>query len=285
MLIEKLKPYALLMRLDKPIGILLLLWPTLWAIGFASKGHPNYRVLTVFILGVILMRSAGCIINDFADRHFDLHVARTRTRPLATGAIGTKAALGLFCLLCLCAFLLVLLLNRYTVYLSVIGAFLAVIYPYLKRVTHLPQLGLGLAFSWGVPMAFAAENNHIPSVAWLLFLTAALWPVIYDTMYAMTDRNDDHKIGVKSTAILFGRKDRLIIGLLQCIFLLALSWVGYLFMMSLPYYLCLIFAAGLFVYQQVLLKDRDPALSFKAFLNNHWVGFVIFVGIAWSYAI
>jgi 4-hydroxybenzoate polyprenyltransferase len=272
------------MRLDKPIGILLLLWPTLWALWFASSGNPNHRVLMVFIAGVVLMRSAGCVINDIADRHFDGHVARTRHRPLATGAIGTKSALMLFFCLSLCAFLLVLLLNRYTVYLAVVGAVLAVIYPYLKRITHLPQLGLGLAFSWGIPMAFAATNNRIPWVAWLLFFTATLWPIIYDTMYAMTDRNDDNKIGVKSTAILFGESDRFIIGVLQCLFLFGMIWVGYQFQMRLPYYVSLLLAAGLFVYQQTLLKDRDPTLSFKAFINNHWVGLLIFVGIVWSYA-
>jgi 4-hydroxybenzoate polyprenyltransferase len=279
---EKCKKYLLLMRLNKPIGILLLLWPTLWALWLSADGIPNYKVLGIFIAGVLLMRSAGCIINDFADRHFDLHVKRTATRPLATGAIKSRHALLLFFVLTLVAFGLVLLLNEYTILLAVVGAFLAVAYPFMKRFTHLPQVGLGCAFSWGVPMAFAAENNVIPFAAWVLFFTAILWPVIYDTMYAMTDKDDDIKIGVKSTAILFAGYDKIIIAVLQMVFLLGLVAVGFLFQLNRYYDVSLLIVAGFFVYQQRLIKDRDRQLCFQAFLNNHWVGLVIFLGILWG---
>lgn len=279
MMIERLKQYAYLMRLHKPIGILLLLWPTLWALWLAGSGRPDREVLGIFVVGVVLMRSAGCIINDFADRHFDGHVRRTRDRPLASGKVTVAEALILFVILSLLALCLVLRLNQLTFFCAVIGAALIVIYPFMKRFTHLPQLGLGLAFTWGIPMAFAAQQGKLTWQVWFLYFTAILWPLIYDTFYAMTDREDDLKLGLKSTAILFGRADRAILGFLQGIFLLALSVVGVIFHLGLPYYGSLMVAALLFGYQQHLIRERAPEACFKAFLNNHWVGAVIFVGI------
>lgn len=277
---EKIKQYIYLMRLNKPIGILLLLWPTLWALWLASNGKPNIPIVIIFILGVILMRSAGCVINDYADRNFDRHVLRTRERPLATGKITGKEAWILFSILMACAFLLVLLLNPLTILLAFVGALLTMIYPFMKRFTNLPQVGLSLAYSWGVPMAFAAETNTVPLAAWMLFFTAIVWPVIFDTFYAMVDRDDDVKIGIKSTAILFGKNDKLMIGALQMLFLLSLIMVGYIFNLNAFYFLSLLIAALLFLYQQILIKNRDREQCFKAFLNNHWVGLVIFLGIA-----
>lgn len=276
---HQFKQYISLVRLNKPIGILLLLWPTLWALWLAGNGHPDIYVVIIFTLGVILMRSAGCIINDIADRHVDAHVTRTAQRPLATKKISTHAALILFAALCLCAFLLVLLLNRYTILLAFAGLALAIGYPFLKRVTHLPQLGLGLAFAWGIPMAFAAIQNTIPASAWILFLAAAIWPVIYDTMYAMVDQADDVNIGIKSTAILFGKQTVPILGFLQLVFLALMSWVGILFNLPWPYFLSLFFGLLLFGYQLSLIKDHQREKCFRAFLNNHWVGMVVFVGI------
>jgi 4-hydroxybenzoate polyprenyltransferase len=283
-MLQKLKYYALLMRFHKPIGILLLLWPALWALWLADNGKPDLFVVTIFIYGVIVMRAAGCIINDIADRHLDGHVQRTRDRPLASGKVSVREALVLFSFLMLMALVLVLQLNLLTFYLAIAGAILAVIYPFLKRITHLPQLGLGAAFSWSIPMAFAAETNHVPPTAWLLFFTALLWTVFYDTMYAMADRTDDLKIGVKSTAILFGRHDKIILGILQLFFLLGLSLVGYYFRLTPIYYFCVALSALFLIFQQFLLKDRVPTRSLQAFLNNKWVGLIIFVGIAGSYA-
>lgn len=277
------KNYFYLMRMHKPIGIFLLLWPTLWALWLSSEGKPNLIILTIFILGVILMRSAGCVINDIADRNFDAHVARTRERPLAAGKISVKSALILFFILIFCAFLLVLFLNKLTILLACAGVLFALFYPFLKRITHLPQLGLGLAFAWGVPMAFAADTNTVSSAAWMVFAAAAVWPVIYDTMYAMTDRLDDIKIGVKSTAILFGKKDKWLIAGLQCLFLSLLIATGITFELRWIYYVSLVFVGIFFVYQQWLIKQRIPENCFKAFLNNNWVGLIIFVGILLSY--
>lgn len=275
-----LKDFFYLMRLHKPIGTFLLLWPTLWGLWLAGNGHqPNIIILIIFILGVILMRAAGCIINDIADRDFDAHVERTRERPLATGKISTQAALILFIVLLSLAFGLVLFLNKLTILLAIIGAMLTLIYPFMKRFTHLPQLGLGMAFAWGVPMAFAAETQHVSGAAWIVFLAAVIWPVIYDTMYAMVDRTDDIKIGIRSTAILFGSYDRIIIGLLQIIFLGLLGLVGYLFKLDELYFFSLCCAGLLFIYQQILIKKTDRAAYFKAFLNNNWVGLIIFLGI------
>lgn len=280
---ERLLQYAYLMRLDKPIGMLLLLWPTLWALWLAGDGHPDKKILFVFIAGVILMRSAGCALNDFADRHFDNHVRRTQQRPLASGKITEIEALILAGLLSLFAFLLVLTCNILTVKLAFIGAGLTLIYPFMKRVTHLPQIGLGIAFTWGVPMAFAAQRGSIGTSGWFLFFTGIIWPVIYDTMYAMVDREDDQKIGVKSTAILFDAMDKLIVGLLQVLLVVMLFIIGIMFELNIIYYLCVGIVGLLFVYQQWLIKDRDSNKCFKAFKNNNWVGFAIFLGIFLSY--
>jgi len=281
--LKKIKLYISLMRLDKPIGILLLLWPTLWALFLASAGKPSLEIVLIFILGVVLMRSAGCVINDIADRHVDGYVARTRHRPLVIGAVSIKAAMILFLSILLCAFLLVLLLNKLTILLAFIAAILAIIYPFLKRFTHLPQIGLGLAFAWSVPMAFAAVTNSVPIASWVVFLITVLWAIIYDSLYAMVDREDDIKIGIKSTAILFGKLDKWIIGFLQIIFLLLLLLMGFLYGLNKLYYLSIIGVAGLFFYQQILIRDRLPKNCFKAFLNNHWVGFIIYIGIIIGY--
>lgn len=280
---NRLYQYVLLTRLNKPIGVLLLLWPTLWALWLAGNGHPQPSMLIIFILGVILMRSAGCAANDFADRHVDGQVERTKNRPLASGKIKSKEAVMVAGILLLASFLLVLQCNLFTIQLAFIGAVLALVYPFLKRYTHLPQLGLGAAFAWGVPMAFAALTNNIPLSAWFLFFTALLWPIIYDTMYAMVDRNDDEKVGIKSTAILFGARDKLMIGLLQIIFLIMLTITGILFGLNVFYYVSLIVVVVLFVYQQWLIQARDRAKCFAAFLNNNWVGLVIYIGIVLSY--
>ncbi len=274
-----LKNYVYLMRLHKPIGIFLLLWPTLWALWLAGAGKPDFGIVSIFIAGVIVMRSAGCVINDFADRHFDKHVKRTRERPLTSGKVTTKEALILFIVLMSAAFLLVLSLNDFTIMLAWIGALLAIVYPFLKRVTHLPQIGLGVTFAWGVPMAFAALNNLLTMADGYVFLAAVLWPLMYDTLYAMVDREDDIKIGVKSTAILFGKYDRTIIAFLQLGFLLALCYVGYLFKLKWIYFAAVFLSALFFGYQQWLIKDREPEPCFKAFLNNNWIGLIIFVGI------
>lgn len=279
MALNRLRQYVFLMRLHKPIGILLLLWPTLWALWLAGSGHPSVKIVWIFILGVILTRSAGCVINDIADRHVDAHVHRTRERPLAAGKVRVSEAVILAMVLGLAAFGLVLLCNPLTVLLAFVGAALAIVYPLLKRVTHLPQIGLGLAFSWGVPMAFAAQNATVSAAGWYLYFVAMLWPVIYDTLYAMTDREDDMKIGVKSTAILFGGRDKMIIGLLQLLFLGLLIPFGMMFSLGVIYYFSLVIVAGLFVYQQWLIHTRDPAQCFAAFLNNNWVGLVIWMGI------
>jgi 4-hydroxybenzoate polyprenyltransferase len=280
---ERLPQYVSLLRLDKPIGILLLLWPTLWALWLASSGHPHPLVLFIFVTGTILMRSAGCVVNDLADRHIDGHVERTRKRPLANGQVSVLEASAIATILSACAFLLVLFCNSLTVSLAVIGALFVVIYPLLKRVTHLPQLGLGVAFSWGVPMAFAAQTGTVTLQAWFLFLASLTWPVIYDTMYAMVDKADDVKIGVKSTAILFGSLDRVIIGLLQLLFIIMFVIVGLMFRLQAVYYAALFIVIGLFIYQQWLIKNPLPQRCFHAFLNNNLVGLVIFAGILLSY--
>lgn len=275
----KLLQYARLMRLDKPIGIYLLLWPTLWALWIAGEGRPNLMVLLVFVAGVVLMRSAGCVINDYADRDFDQHVARTKDRPIAAGRVSPKEALLLFCGLCFSAFLLVLLMNSLTVWLSLAGGFLAATYPFMKRYTHLPQVYLGAAFGWAVPMAFAAQTGEVPRTAWLLFVATVLWATAYDTMYGMVDREEDRKIGVKSTAILFGEADRAIIGIIQVLALAALGLAGQAASLGGYYYFGLLLAAGLALYQQFLIRDRTPEQCFKAFLNNNWFGAAVFSGI------
>ena len=280
---DRLHQYALLMRLHRPIGILLLLWPTLWALWIASEGKPDLLVLIVFILGVILMRSAGCVINDYADRNFDPHVARTKDRPIASGKVNTIEALVLFGILCLMAFLLVLQLNILTILMSFVGVLLAATYPFVKRHSHLPQVYLGAAFGWAVPMAFAAQTGSVPKIAWLLFISTVVWATVYDTMYGMVDREDDIKIGVKSTAILLGESDKRVIGLLQVLLFLSLLLVGQEAGLHTYYYLGLLLAAGLAVYQQFLIRDRDPSLCFQAFLNNSWLGAFVFSGIVLDY--
>jgi 4-hydroxybenzoate polyprenyltransferase len=279
----KLYQYALLMRLNRPIGILLLLWPTLWALWIAGQGDPNILVTTVFILGVILMRSAGCVINDYADRNIDPHVKRTRERPLAAKRVTEKEALILFAILCLIAFSLVLLMNILTIGLSVIAALLAAAYPFMKRYTHLPQVFLGAAFGFSIPMAFAAQTGEIPLIAWLLFIINLLWTVAYDTLYAIVDRDDDLLIGVKSTAILFGKADKAIVATLQIIVIVLLLYLGQLISASYLYYIGIFIASMLAIYQQWLIKDREAAKCFQAFLNNHWFGMAVFVGIAGHY--
>ena len=275
--------YARLMRLHRPIGILLLLWPTLWALWIAGQGWPNLRVLAVFVLGVVLMRSAGCVINDYADRDFDPHVERTRDRPIAAGRVTPREALVLFAALCLIAFALVLTLNRLTILLSFAGAFLAATYPFVKRFTHLPQFYLGAAFGWGIPMAFAAQTGGIPPVGWTLFAANVCWAVAYDTAYAMVDRDDDHKVGVKSTAILFGRHDRAMVFLFHVVTLSLLAYSGALAGLGLRYYAGLAAAFGFVLYQQHLMRDRTRDGCFRAFLNNNWFGAAVFAGLLLNY--
>jgi 4-hydroxybenzoate polyprenyltransferase len=278
-----MKNYLCLMRLDKPIGIYLLLWPTLWALWLASRGSPSFFIFFIFLSGVILMRSAGCVINDILDRHIDGNVLRTKERPLVSKKISLKAALFVLFVLLFVALMLLLSLNALTIQLGFFGALFVFIYPYLKRITHLPQVGLGVAFSWGIPMAFAAILNAVPFEAWFLFVSAMLWPIIYDTQYAMTDRADDIKVGVKSTAILFGRFDIAIIAFLQVIFFLLLFLNGVLFQLKYSYFLCVGVAGLFFIYQQYLIKDRLRENCFKAFLNHQYVGGIIFLGIFLSY--
>ena len=283
MLREKLSAYWRLMRMDRPIGTLLLLWPTLWALWLAAQGQPNWPVLLVFVLGVVVMRAAGCVINDYADRHFDGHVKRTANRPLPSGDVRPSEARWLFVALVALAFVLVLTLNSLTIVLSLVALALAAVYPFMKRFTHLPQLVLGVAFGWSIPMAFAAQMNLLPLSCWLLLLANICWTVAYDTQYAMVDRDDDLRIGIKSTAILFGRFDKLIIGLVQLATLLLLVLVGVLSQLGSLYYWSLLACAALFVYQQQLLKERERDACFQAFLNNNYVGMVLFCGIASSY--
>lgn len=280
---EKSKGFWLLMRADKPIGTYLLLWPTLWGLWVASEGLPNAWVLLVFVLGVFVMRSAGCVINDYADRNVDGMVTRTRNRPLVTGVVSEKEALGLFFSLVLIAFLLVLTLNNTTIFMSFGALLLASMYPFMKRFTYLPQLFLGAAFSWAIPMAFTAVLGHTPWYAWALYLANLIWTVAYDTMYAMVDRDDDLKIGVKSTAILFGNNDKTIIALLQIASLCLLWLVGSQLTLGVTFDVSLVIAGIFFMYQQWLIRGRDRDACFKAFLHNHYVGMVVFFGIALSY--
>ena len=280
---ERLYQYAKLVRLDKPIGIFLLLWPALWALWIAAEGTPDIIVLLIFILGVILMRSAGCAINDFVDRDIDTHVMRTQERPIASGTVTPREALEVAMLLIITAFILVLFLNSLTLKLSFVAVVLAFIYPFMKRITYLPQFFLGLAFAWSIPMAFAAQTNSVPIIAWLLLLAAVLWAVAYDTMYAMVDRDDDIRIGVRSTAILFDDADRFIIGCIQLLVLLALIMIGQRIDMSQYYYAGIAAAAIFSLYQQFLIKDRIPENCFRAFLNNNWFGATVFAGIFCHY--
>lgn len=279
----RLDLYLQLIRFDKPIGSYLLLWPALWALAIAAEGSPDGWILFVFVAGVFLMRSAGCAINDYADRDIDLHVARTRERPLTSGKITAREALAVFALLSLVALLLVLTLNRLTVVLAVGGLLLAASYPFMKRYHYLPQVHLGAAFSWSIPMAFAAVAGEVPKEAWLLYVAAVIWTVAYDTVYSMVDREDDLEIGVKSTAILFGEYDRLIVALLQLMFILALLLIGLDLEFTAPYFVGLAVAALLLGFEQFLIADRAPAHCFVAFLHNHWVGAAVFAGIMGHY--
>ncbi|MDB6063769.1 MAG: 4-hydroxybenzoate polyprenyltransferase [Verrucomicrobiaceae bacterium] len=281
--LQRLPLYLKLMRADKPIGTLLLLWPTLWALWIAAGGWPQWHLLFIFIAGVFLMRSAGCVINDYADRKIDAHVQRTAQRPLATGAVSKREALLLCAGLCALSFILVLFTNRLTILLSFGALALAGAYPFMKRYTHLPQLVLGAAFGWSIPMAFAAQSNSLPAGCWILFIANLLWTVAYDTFYAMVDRDDDLKIGVKSTAILFGDDDRLITAGLQICTLIALALVGSQFKLGYWYFVALIGAAALFGYQQYLIRWRRREDCFRAFLHNNWVGATVFTGISLHY--
>lgn len=282
-LAQKLKLYAQLIRLDKPIGILLLLWPTLIALWIAAGGWPDTKVLLVFVAGVILMRSAGCAINDYADRHIDLKVQRTKDRPLTTGKISEKEVLIIFAILSIAAFMLVLLMNPLTIVMSLIGVVLAASYPFMKRYHYLPQIHLGVAFGWAVPMAYAAQTNELHPVAWLLFIATVLWTTVYDTLYAMVDREDDLKIGVKSTAILFESADRLIIGIIQALLILCLIMIGQKAELGGFYFAGVLVAVYLAIWQQYLIRDRQPAACFQAFLNNNWLGLALFVGVFLEY--
>ncbi|QUI64597.1 4-hydroxybenzoate octaprenyltransferase [Pseudoalteromonas sp. A22] len=276
---QKWQAYSQLMRLDKPIGTLLLLWPTLWSLWFAAEGVPSIWFIVIFALGVLVMRSAGCVINDFADRKVDGAVKRTATRPLARGAVTSKEALGLFAILVAVAFILVLFLNWQTIVLSLGALALASVYPFMKRYTNLPQLVLGAAFSWAIPMAFMAVNQNVSVLAWVLFVANLIWTVAYDTMYAMVDRDDDLKIGVKSTAILFGKWDLHIIALLNITFIAMMAAVGVTFDLNLAFWCGLLAASVLLIRQQYAIRYRDRDRCFWAFLNNNYVGLAIFVGV------
>lgn len=281
--ITQLSNYARLMRLDKPIGTWLLMWPMLWALWLAGKGHPDGGIFIVFMLGVLIMRSAGCVLNDFADRKFDPYVERTRTRPIASGAVAPMEALTLFVALALIAIGLAAMLNRQAQLLAVIAAGLAVIYPFIKRFVSVPQFVLGMAFGLAVPMAFAAQTGQTQQLAWLVFGTALVWAVIYDTFYAMADREDDLKIGVKSTAILFGDADLFVIGGLQLLMLFALILIGDMAGLGAWYYTSVLATGVLMVYHQWLARDRQSVSCFTAFLHNHYIGMIIFIGIVLHY--
>jgi len=275
--------YVRLMRLDKPVGNFLLLWPTLWALWFAGEGSPDTFVVIVFIVGVFLMRAAGCVINDFADRHVDGKVKRTSSRPLATGELNSRQALKLFFALVSVSFALVLLLNWQTILLSSMALFLAVLYPFMKRYTHLPQVFLGAAFGWAIPMVFMALMENIPWVAWVLFAANICWVIAYDTMYAMVDRDDDIKLGIKSTAIFFGSWDRFWIGFFQLSFLSLMVLVGIIYHQGVFYFSGLLLALFFAVYHQVLLRHRDRDGCFQAFLQNNILGATIFMGLLFDY--
>ncbi len=281
--ITQLRNYARLMRIDKPIGIWLLMWPTLWALWLAGKGHPDQWLFVVFVLGVFIMRSAGCVLNDYVDRKIDPYVERTRTRPIASGAVAPAEALVLFLALSLIAIGLATMLNRPARLLAIVAAGLTIAYPFIKRVVSIPQFVLGAAFGWAVPMAFAAQTGETPQLAWLVFGVALVWAVIYDTFYAMVDREDDRKIGVKSTALLFGEVDLFVIAGLQLLMLVALTFVGLRAELGSWYFASVVGAAALMAYHQWLARDRQPAGCFAAFLHNQTIGLVIFVGIVLHY--
>jgi 4-hydroxybenzoate polyprenyltransferase len=280
---SQLVEYARLMRLDRPIGLWLLLWPALWALWLSGDGRPDERVFAIFVAGTFLTRAAGCVINDYADRKVDPQVRRTAGRPLAQSTVSPAAALGLFALLSAAALALLIPLGRLTQQLALIGGALTVIYPFLKRFFPLPQAWLGAAFAWSVPMAFAEQTAAVPAVAWLLFAAVVFWTTAYDTMYAMVDREDDLKLGVRSSAILFGRADRVAVAILQVATLASLVAVGWMIGLGRWYWLGLLTAAALAVWQQWLIRDREPAACFQAFLNNNYFGMAVFVGLALHY--
>lgn len=282
---QKWDVYSRLTRIDRPIGTLLLMWPCLMALMLAAGGMPDFKVLIIFIIGVVIMRACGCIINDYADRDLDSFVERTKSRPLASGEISTKEALILFIILGLSAFGLVLLLNGLVVKLSVVGIILTIIYPFTKRITNMPQMFLGVVWSWSIPMAYAAQTGEVPIEAWWLFAANWFWTVAYDTMYAMVDRDDDLKVGIKSTAILFGKYDRQIIGLFQLAALACFIAAGWSADRGLLYGLGLLTFVGFSTYQQMLIFDRERAPCFKAFLNNNWAGLALFVGLGADYLV
>jgi len=284
-IINKAVQFCLLLRLDKPIGILLLLWPVLWSLWLASNGRPDLDVLFVFVSGVICMRSAGCIINDYADRDFDGQVTRTKHRPLATGSVTKKQALWCFAMLIIVAFILVLQTNTLTILLSLPALLLAIIYPWMKRYTFWPQVVLGMAFGFGPLMAWSAQNNQLSSVSFLIFVTNIIWTLCYDTQYAIVDRDDDLKAGIKSTAILFGSYDLIIISSLQCLVIVGLLSIGYIMVLHWYYYFSVLLASMLFVYQYYCCKTRISKQCFNAFLNNNWVGACIFAGVFLDYGI
>ncbi|MDY0135994.1 MAG: 4-hydroxybenzoate octaprenyltransferase [Thiomicrospira sp.] len=277
-----ISPYIQLMRLDKPVGIYLVLWPALWALWLAADGFPPWPILAIFIAGAVVMRSAGCVINDYADRHWDGAVARTCARPLVTGALSVKQALGLFVSLIVVAFVLVLALNDLTQRLAVVALVLAALYPFMKRYTYWPQLFLGAAFAWAIPMAYAAVQNSVPYQAWWVFIIALIWTLIYDTLYAMADRDDDLKVGIKSTAILFGRYDRLIIGLLQLLMIVLLLSLGTHFALATSYFISVFAVALLFAYHQYQIRQGEPRACFDAFKQNHWAGLLIWLGLVFA---
>lgn len=283
LVVDRAREYARLMRWHRPIGAQLLLWPAMWALWIAGKGSPAPGIVVTFVVGVWVMRSAGCVFNDFADRHFDLYVKRTRDRPLTSGRVSTAEALAVFAAMCLIALGLVLTLNRLTILLSLVGLALAATYPFMKRYTYLPQPYLGMAFGWAIPMAFSAQTGHVAPVAWLIFVCSILWATIYDTMYAMVDRDDDLRLGLKSAAILFGDLDRHIIGILQVTLLVALYLLGRRVGLGTWYDAGLVGGAALFAYQQLLIFDRKREHCFRAFMNNNWFGAVIFAGILLDY--
>ncbi|GLR64040.1 4-hydroxybenzoate octaprenyltransferase [Marinospirillum insulare] len=280
---QRLPAFIDLTRLNRPIGTYLVLWPTLWALWFAADGVPNIKVLFIFVAGVVLMRSAGCVINDFADRKVDGHVRRTCTRPLATGRVTAKEALVLFIVLILISFILTLFTNLLTLTLAPIALLLAASYPFMKRYTHFPQVVLGAAFSWAIPMAFAAQTNGLPPALWLIFFANLVWTVGYDTAYAMEDREDDLKIGVKSTAVFFGDYDRFAIGVTQLVTLVLLALAGLAFERGNIFYLGLLAMAGFFIWQQWLIRHRQRGPCLRAFLNNHYAGMVLFILLVIDY--
>ena len=275
--------YYYLVRLHRPVGIYLLLWPTIGALWLAAGGIPSLKLLFIFVSGTVVMRSAGCCINDFADYHIDGEVLRTRERPLATGQLSRRDALHGFVALSLFGFVLVLFTNLPTILLAIAAIPIIALYPFLKRVTHMPQVALGVAFSWGILMAFTAQTGGLATQAWLLFLANCLWTVVYDTQYAMVDREYDRRLGMKSTAILFGDSDNMMIGLLQVMFIAAMWLAGRQFDLGLPYFLSLVGASLLFAWQQILTSDRQPEACFRAFVNNQWVGALVFLGIVLGY--